>query len=84
MKNENCNLHFTMFPSLQINKTHACIVQNYKLQVYKFASKQINININHKSYITILQFLKKSFKVLEIYNITILQIAKFKFANAHL
>jgi hypothetical protein len=56
MKNENCNLHFTMFPSLQLNKTHAGIVQNYKLQVYKFASKKINININHKSYITILQF----------------------------
>jgi len=59
MKNENCNLHFTMFPSLQLNKTHAGIVQNYKLQVYKFASKKINININHKSYITILQFFKK-------------------------
>jgi len=39
MKNENCNLHFTMFRSLQVNKTYASIVQNYKLQVYNFVSK---------------------------------------------
>jgi hypothetical protein len=55
MKNENRNLHFTMFPSLQVNKTHAGIVQNYKLQVYKFASNKINRNKNHISYHTKLQ-----------------------------
>jgi hypothetical protein len=35
---KNCNLHFTMFPSLQVNKTHAGIAQNYKC---KFASLQV-------------------------------------------
>jgi hypothetical protein len=75
-----------MFPSWQVNKTHAGIAQ-----IYKFARNKINKNKNHKSYITKLQiyalqyynlFLK--FKILEIYNMTILQIAKLKFANAHL
>ncbi len=85
---KNFNLQLTMFPSLQVNKTHASLAQNYKLQVYKFASNKINKNKNHKSYITKLQiytlqyynlflnFLK--FKILEIYNMTILQIAKVK------
>jgi hypothetical protein len=50
-----CNLQLTMCPSLQVTKTHASIAQNYKLQVYKFASNKINKNKNHKSYITKLQ-----------------------------
>jgi hypothetical protein len=52
---KNFNLQLTMFPSLQVNKTHASLAHNYKLQVYKFASNKINKNKNHKSYITKLQ-----------------------------
>ncbi len=63
MKNENCNLHFTMFPSLQVNKTYASIVQNYKLQVYNFVNKK-------KIKIKIINHTLQSYKFTH-YNITI-------------
>jgi hypothetical protein len=68
-----CNLQLTMFPSLQVNKMHASIAQNYKLQVYKFASNKINKNKNHKSYIKKLQIY-----TLKYYNL-ILVFFNFKF-----
>jgi hypothetical protein len=35
---KNCNLQFTMFPGLQVNKTYVGIAQNYKC---KFTSLQV-------------------------------------------
>jgi hypothetical protein len=36
MKNEKLQPTITMFPTLQVNRTHASSAQNYKLQVCKF------------------------------------------------